>query len=44
MTDRHRRYQNKSGRQSQDSGWDFFKLVLLELAFITIAMLWIFSK
>ena len=43
-TERHRRYCNKSGRESQDTFADFLKLVLFELAFITVCMLWIFSK
>jgi len=44
MCERHRRYRNKSGRESQDTFEDFVKLAICEIVFITVIMLMIFSK
>ena len=44
MCERHRRYRNKSGRQSQDTFADLVKFAICEIAFIILCGLWIFSK
>ena len=42
--ERHRRYRNKSGRESQDTFADFVKLVLFMLGLETLFFFMIFSK
>lgn len=42
--ERHRRYKNKRGKVSQDTGWDLFKVTLFILGMETLFFFMIFSK